>query len=401
MNQLIQQHPSLANHILWRISRWIIPVLCLYLYKVRLLPQEGDLSNLIVTIIFLFLVLPDILSRAVWKNKYNPAMIILICDTILIVVLCLVANSGYWLVFFLLIVLSIDIFNWHFLLIVTGIGIGTNTSFFFLEGLSFSNMMFGNSILLVTGLVSVRLSNHLKSMRLQNMAMQTKLDTRSDHYLMRAHEIRTPLTLIQASVELLLDGVPGPLTDKQNEFLVDIEENSHYIKVLMENMLTRGKLESGVFEPVFETIDMRDIILPVVADIGTLAERRKQEIRVYHPQILPNIQGDSILLRQCFTNLVLNAIRHTSDESRIVITISVNDLYLTIAITDDGAGMSPERRRQLFQRFSTDGKGTGLGLLITKQCVELHGGKIYVDTSLGRGTTFLLAFPFDVNLGGE
>ena len=404
MDQTVRHLLGLSEQPFWRISRWIFPLFwfftSIYFTQVPINPS----NNLLATILIL-LVLPEIANLITFKKRYHKVFFItLLCDTCLTVILCLSVNSDYRLLFFLLIPLTIDIRDWRLPFATTVLAIIINTGLFLFRNqmeISPLNLIFNNLLLGIICIVSIKSGSNLKLDDQQIRDMQIKLDTHSDHYLMRAHEIRTPLTLIQASVELVLDGAPGPLTDKQREFLEDVEENSRYIQILTENMLTRGKLESGVFKPTFETIDLRNVILPVVTDMCSLAERRKQKICTYYPQILPNILGDPILLRQTFTNLILNAIRHTSNEERIIINLAVNDLALTVTITDDGAGMSAKQRQQLFKRFATDGKGTGLGMAIVKQSVELHGGRIFVDTSLGRGTTFLLTFPFNTAVEGR
>jgi len=252
-------------------------------------------------------------------------------------------------------------------------------------------------IFLLTGIVSDVIRRHLAQEAAVREKLEKKLEKRSDYFLMRAHEIRTPLSLVRASVELILDGAPGPLTDQQQVFLENIDENTQHIALLAENMLTKSKLESGVFHPTFQPTDIRDPIRAVVTDMRTFATRRNQEIHVYYPQILPLISIDSVLLRQALTNLIRNAIQHTSSGGQIAVSIARNDLNLLVSVTDDGAGMSIEKRKQIFRRFATGRGGTGLGLMIVKHIIELHGGQVYIDTSLGRGTTFMLTFPFPDN----
>lgn len=242
--------------------------------------------------------------------------------------------------------------------------------------------------------MSVWLCRWLSAEIYARQALEEKLQNRSDKYLMRAHEIRTPLALIRASVELILDGAPGPITPQQQIFLENIDENSQHIALLAENMLTKGKLESGIFQPTFQPTDIRDPIREVVADMRTFTERRGQTIRTHYPQILPYVDVDPVLLRQAIVNLIQNAIRHTSAGGQIIVSVVENDLSLLISVTDDGAGMTAEQRHQLFSRFVSGSGGTGLGLLIVKQIIELSGGKVMVDTSLGRGTTFFLTLPF-------
>lgn len=298
----------------------------------------------------------------------------------------------------LLIIASIIIKQWRLTLLVgfAIVAIQATLIAYFGEALSAETVAPILLSILLTGL-SVWLCQWLSAEINTRQKLEEKLQNRSDKYLMRAHEIRTPLALIRASVELILDGAPGPITPQQQIFLENIDENSQHIALLAENMLTKGKLESGIFQPTFQPTDIRDPIREVVADMRTFTERRNQTIRTHYPQILPYVDVDPVLLRQAMMNLIQNAIRHTSAGGQIMVSVVENDLGLLISVTDDGAGMTPEQRHQLFSRFSSGSSGTGLGLLIVKQIIELSGGKVMVDTSLGRGTTIFLTLPFSTH----
>ena len=235
--------------------------------------------------------------------------------------------------------------------------------------------------------------------------LEETVQVRSDRLSMLSHEIRTPLTLMSASLELLFDESAGPLTDQQRTFLETIYQNEERVATLAQNLLTQARLESGVFSPKAQPVDLRRVVRLVVNDMRVLIKQRKQQIRTYYPQVLPPAQADPGLIRQVLINLIQNASRHTSEGGLIVVSIAQNDCALLISVTDDGAGMGLEHRRQLFKRFSPtgadSGEGAGLGLVIVKQIVEWHGGKVYVDTSLGRGTSFYFTLPFDKTRTGS
>ena len=229
--------------------------------------------------------------------------------------------------------------------------------------------------------------------------LEKTVQVRTDRLSMLSHEIRTPLTLMRASLELLFDESAGPLTEQQRTFLETIFQNEKRIDTLAQNLLTQARLESGVFSPKTQPVDMRRIVRLVVNDLRILIKQRNQQIRTYYPQVLSLVPADPALIRQVLINLIQNASRHTSEGGRIIVSIARNDRNLLVSVTDDGAGMGLEHRRQLFRRFSTSGansgEGTGLGLVIVKQIVERHGGQVYVDTSLGRGTSFYFTLPFE------
>lgn len=229
--------------------------------------------------------------------------------------------------------------------------------------------------------------------------LEETVQVRSDRLSMLSHEIRTPLTLIRASLELLFDEPAGPLTEQQRTFLETIYQNEERIATLGQNLLTQARLESGVFSAKTHAVDLRHIVRLVVNDLRILIEQRRQQIRTYYPQVLPSVLADPALIRQVLINLIQNASHHTSEGGLIIVSIAKNDYNLLVSVTDYGAGMGLEFRRQLFKRFWTpgtnSGDGTGLGLVIVKQIVELHGGRIYVDTSLGRGASFYFTLPLD------
>jgi signal transduction histidine kinase len=184
---------------------------------------------------------------------------------------------------------------------------------------------------------------------------------------MLSHEIRTPLTLMSTSLELLFDESAGPLTEQQRTFLETMYQNEERIATLAQNLLTQARLESGLFSPKTQPVDLRRIVRLVVNDMRILIEQRKQQIRTYYPQVLPPVPADPALIRQVLINMIQNASRHTSEGGLIIVSIAQNDYNLLVSVTDDGAGMGLDHRRQLFKRFATSGgnsgEGTGLGLV--------------------------------------
>ncbi len=251
---------------------------------------------------------------------------------------------------------------------------------------------------LLSGIATI-LAWQRESERRARIELEKSVQVRSDRLSMLSHEIRTPLTLMRASLELLFDESAGPLKAQQRTFMQTIYQNEERIATLAQNLLTQARLESGVFSPKTQPVDLRRIVRLVLNDMRILIEQRNQQIRTYYPQVLPLVPADPGLIRQVLINLIQNGSRHTSEGGLIVVSIAQNDYALLISVTDDGAGMGLEHRRRLFKRFSTSEansrEGTGLGLVIVKQIVEWHGGRVYVDTSLGRGTSFYFTLPFD------
>lgn len=386
---------NLLNHIYWRVGRWVV-VLVSVLVAIMWAADSQPIQLLNGILLFSSLALPE-LTRNLPSVKQYQHWIASVCDLALVAVLTLTINPVLLVLFALAMIGLISLADWAIVLTAGAVFLAVQASLLFsADGdwlISTEQALVMAVIMLAVGLAAW-FSHRLAQEAAVRQELEHKLQIRSDKYLMRAHEIRTPLALIQASVELIIDGAPGPVTDKQKVFLENIDENCHQITILAENMLTKGKLDSGIFQPTFHAADIRDTIREVVANMRTFTDRREQKIRTYYPQMLPMVKIDSVLMRQTLLNLIQNAIRHTSSGGQIVVSVSENDHGLLIAVTDDGAGMSLEQRQQLFHRFVSGSGGTGLGLLIVKQIVELHGGKVLVDTSLGKGTTFFLTLPF-------
>lgn len=227
--------------------------------------------------------------------------------------------------------------------------------------------------------------------RLQHLA-----DARSDRVSALSHEIRTPLAMIKGAADLLLEGNPGPLTPQQLTFLQTITQNCAQTISLAEDLLMQARIEAGLFKLRVQQVDFKVLVRQTVRDHRAYAAEREQYVSLDCPQVMARISADPRLLTQALNNLLQNASRHTTHGGHIYVSVADNDSGLVVSVTDDGAGMSSEERSRLFQKFASGrplGDGTGLGLIITKQIIELHGGQIMVDTNLGRGTTVLFTLP--------
>jgi two-component system OmpR family sensor kinase len=222
------------------------------------------------------------------------------------------------------------------------------------------------------------------------------VDRRAEQVTALSHELRTPLSMIKGAVDLLVEGTPGPLTPAQERFLTVVDRQCAHVIGLCESLLIQAKIEAGLFTPRLEQVDVSVVARDVVTAMRPLCAERGQRITLDTPQVTPRIAADPMLLAQALTNLLSNAARFTSAGGAIDVRVAVIDTGIAVYVTDDGAGMTREERRRLFHRFATGrplADGTGLGLVITKTIIELHGGFIMVDTTSMRGTTFLFTLP--------
>lgn len=209
-----------------------------------------------------------------------------------------------------------------------------------------------------------------------------------------SHEIRTPLALMKGAADLLDEESPGPLTQSQRRFVNTISSNCHTVIDLAQDLLMQARIDAGMFQLHLQRVNFRALGASVVADL-----------RVIHPIDLafdcpgapPRAWADAGLMRQAMTNLINNAVAHASGEAKLItLRIVSADQQILVSVSDSGAGMSPEQREQLFERFKSGRPlrdGTGLGLVITRQIIQMHGGEVYVDSTVGRGTTMMFSLP--------
>ena len=380
------------------LARGLVYAGALLLCGVRGGPDVATRAALFAPVVLLTLVVLEVVQR--WRRTARRrAAWVALTDFALTAALTLWLDPALSLLFGLVIVADGVLAGWRVALLL-GLGACGVDALVALTGRGWPGDV-GVRILFWLGLagVTAALAWQHERERQTRAELEKTVQVRSDRLSMLSHEIRTPLTLMRASLELLFDESAGPLTDQQRTFLETIYQNEERIATLAQNLLTQARLESGVFSPKAQPVDLRRVVRLVVNDMRVLIKQRKQQIRTYYPQVLPPAQADPGLIRQVLINLIQNASRHTSEGGLIVVSIAQNDYALLVSVTDDGAGMGLNHRRQLFKRFSTtgadSGEGAGLGLVIVKQIVEWHGGKVYVDTSLGRGTSFYFTLPFD------
>jgi signal transduction histidine kinase len=219
-----------------------------------------------------------------------------------------------------------------------------------------------------------------------------------------SHELRSPLHSIRGFTKLLLaEKVPDPETQK--EFLTTIDKQSEQLGNLIDDLLNMSRLESGRFQIYKERISIKNTIHDAVEGFHSLASEKSIVINEDIRSTLPEIDGDRERLGQVIDNLLSNAIKFSNDGGRVTVNGEVNGSELLVRVTDCGIGISKETMPHLFERFYRAKDlmargGTGLGLYISKQIIEAHGGRIWAESKVGEGSIFSFTLPLN-RAGGD
>ena len=217
---------------------------------------------------------------------------------------------------------------------------------------------------------------------------------------MVSHELRTPMTSIKGYADLLLMGAAGKLMEEQRRFLSIIKKNTDRLAMLVNDLLDLSRIESGRVALSPEMVRVEGIIAQIVAAMEGRAGDKGLTLRSDVPYTLPEIMADPDRVAQILTNLVENACLYTPTGGEIVVSARVYSDEVHISVRDTGIGIAPEDQRKVFDRFFRaehplvqETPGTGLGLSIVKSLVEMHGGRVWVESRLGKGSTFTFTLP--------
>lgn len=223
-----------------------------------------------------------------------------------------------------------------------------------------------------------------------------KLDQMKDEFFsMTSHELKTPLTSINSFVQLILGEKFGKITEKQRECLELVSEDIKRIKDSVDKIVEISKLESVGIKFSLEDLQLWDIIQGMVKNMEPLAAKKQITITQKVTK-LPLVRGDRGYLGSVISNLVDNAIKFTPEKGKVSIEAEREKDYVLVRVRDTGKGIAPEHMLQLFTKFfrvDHTVPGTGLGISICKKIVEAHGGKIWAESQVGKGSTFSFTLP--------
>ena len=224
--------------------------------------------------------------------------------------------------------------------------------------------------------------------------------SKSEFVSVVSHELKLPMTSIKGYSDLMLGGATGSLNENQTSFLTTIRNNVNRMATLVSDLTEISRIESGNLRIEPRAVPVWDVIDEVVTLTKTQVEEKDQTLTVDIPEELPKSWCDRTRLAQILTNLVSNANKYSPEGARIRVQALRKDGMIQIMVRDNGHGMTPEDQEKLFSKFfrSADEKvreapGTGLGMSITRNLVELQGGKIWFESEFRKGTSFYFTVP--------
>jgi signal transduction histidine kinase len=214
-----------------------------------------------------------------------------------------------------------------------------------------------------------------------------------------SHELRTPLNAILGYTELILDQIYGEVPEKIRDVLDRVQQSGRHLLSLINDVLDISKMEAGQLVLSLHDYSMAEVVQTVITAVESLAAEKQLALKVTLPPDLPLGKGDERRIAQVLLNLVGNAIKFT-EAGEVRVQVAAPDGTFTVSVSDTGPGISEEDQAKIFEEFqqadssTTRQKGgTGLGLAIAKRIVEMHGGRIWVESRLGAGSTFRFTLP--------
>jgi PAS domain S-box-containing protein len=236
---------------------------------------------------------------------------------------------------------------------------------------------------------------------LQDVTRFKDLDRMKSEFIATvSHELRTPLTSLSMGIDILSQEVVGSVNQRQKDLLVAAKDDSERLRKLVKELLDLSKLESGKYEMKKELVDFRRLVADAVRPLRLPFEEKQIHLEIDIPENLPALSADSHQLNWVITNLLSNALRWTDTGGRVQLTAKEENQGLLVTVADTGQGIPEENLEIVFDKFvqlksstETTPGSVGLGLAIAREVVEAHGGRIWIESTVGVGSTFFFTLP--------
>lgn len=255
--------------------------------------------------------------------------------------------------------------------------------------------------------IQYRLMEELAARKRAEAALQQAKETaeaatrhKSEFLANMSHELRTPLNAIIGFSEVLLEKMFGELNEKQEEYLHDILSSGQHLLALINDILDLSKVEAGKMELEPAVFNLRELLEGSLVMVKERALAHGLTLSLDIAKEIDTFVGDERKVKQILFNLLSNAVKFTPDRCKVSVSATKANGAVQVVVRDTGIGIAAEDQQQIFEAFQQVGKGTvgkaegtGLGLALTKKFIELHGGRIWVESNLGKGSAFTFTLP--------
>jgi len=216
-----------------------------------------------------------------------------------------------------------------------------------------------------------------------------------------SHELRTPLNSINGFSEVLYDETFGPLNERQKKYVNNVLTSGKHLLVLINQILDTAKVESGKMKLALSIVPMKSLLNEISMLIADMAGKKKLQMLLEIPEDLPDVEADELKVKQIIFNLLSNAVKFNPEGGQIGMRAKKIDSEIEVEVWDTGIGIAPENMEKIFEGFfrvdtpySRVTEGTGLGLPLSKKLIELHGGRLLVESAgLDKGTSVRFTLP--------
>lgn len=243
--------------------------------------------------------------------------------------------------------------------------------------------------------------DELEKLKLENEQLKKMNGVKSDLISISAHQLRTSLSALKWILKMFIDEDLGKLSTEQGSFVRKAYNSNERMIALVNDLLLLNHTEDTTIPYKFEKIDILNLIEQTVFEFSGETSKKEVELILLKPEIqLPPINCDEKMIRVVLQNLIENAIKYSSQKDRVFVSLKQSDANVEISVHDTGIGIDEKDKDQIFLKFfrapnaiEKDVVGSGLGLFTTKNIVERHGGKIWFEAVIGKGTTFFVTLP--------
>jgi signal transduction histidine kinase len=249
-------------------------------------------------------------------------------------------------------------------------------------------------------LTARRIADAETELRRLNIQLEKASRNKSEFLASMSHELRSPLNGILGASELLGEGLFGPLTPKQQEYIRDINQSGHHLLRLIDDVLDLSRIEAGQMQFDPQRLNVAPLMESCVSLVRGSASAKSQELVLLPPDVPLTIVADERAVTQVACNLLSNALKFTPERGRILFTARRDADRAIFVVDDQGPGIAPEFHQRIFEQFfrvSGDRDGTGLGLPLARQLIEAQGGSISLESELGSGSRFSFSLPLSTD----